>query len=1201
MEFPFKKAISAVLIAGQISLLFTSISSYAQDNNSSMSETTKNPDTSKNTFYNHVDKNQQQQGALESAHSSAYSWAKQAQNDLNKTSVNGTIVFGNDRLRNSEVLRNNPLNANDLTPATSPKINTTTNADGTTTTVDKYHYYANGHAPDLSQMQSVNSLEQTNIDTTSSNQVDRMNAELSSNNPSLETQAYSLIKQVTANRSEISPDDPMFTKSNEMIEKATPQLVFSCDVDNDIATASATVHNEVLKECVSDDVGEKNACTLRHFIYPSILMPTKAVWNPELMDANTGKYPTEEQQKLADSLNVANFGPCNDYTSNDDRYVCHSIGFGRPSKSDEHLQTGKCEKGVIETDLQLSHREAIVSAHLKVLKFAGNVKAYIGKTNGTLFDHSNLTCTPGVTNMGNPIDLTQDAFVNVPNGDITKVLKELSSDSFTLALEYHGAIPYMTIEIVYDASLITNDEEWTDSSCAQTATNIYDGKLKGAVECYGYFNGKQSSTILIDGTQAENAKEVYINGLTINKKYLKSIAGLPSNCALAKVTLDYSNYVDEKGEPYSEQKPIAACSTLKTVDANGVENPNVACRQHSKKCALYSGDDCVLYKYLYDCGYDTKTEVQQAQTTTNCPQTACVGNDCINIKLNDSSADFSKALGLMNMAQEVVDDISCSDGVNGENDLHTCVLFPGKSKKCNQSYFNGGLGTFGNDCCEDDVGSSTEQEVAEGVRQTAAMFTTNGLGDAIRYGDLDMFSVNFNPFGMNGMGTTTPNVGVPCGSAGGACANDLKADGAGMAGQLGWMAISNFTGAGQQFKAFTNKVVGGVANKLNNIIPYAGVVFSTVANIAIDRAMAYLTQMVMNWIWEMIGDAIIAGVEGVLGGVGLGAAGTAISEFTGAVVPVLGWVYAIYKIAQMIVNILTACKDDDFKLKQERDAHKCDFVTKWCSVRNYFHFKPGKCFQYSQRLCCFNSPLARIMNKQIRYSMKGTKVYLYPDDNPAVAFKTGKKSADCSGIPMDVFAHVDWKRIDLTEWLMLLQISGAIETGLDAMRNQFLPIGGVDNQGNQRNLSQQGSSAYNKTNQDREDLLKNPCFEHRNAETGQMETICPDANEVDKTIDEKIEQIFGENGEGPNGSYDNTEDLINNSNPGPQGSGSNAGNYDPTGDDSQSCDTPDCYCEAGDSDPECVCLQDPTNAICVSYCQNEDAEWYEQVCKATTN
>lgn len=1191
MEFPFKKAISAILIAGQISLLFTSISSYAQDNNSSIGDNYKDPDT----FNNHVDRNQQQQGTLESAHSSAYSWAKQAQNDLNNTSVNGTIVFGNERLKNSEVLRNNPLNANDLTPATSPKINTTTNPDGTTTTVDKYHYYANGHAPELAQMQSVNSLEQTNIDTTSSNQVDRMNAELSSSNPSLETQAYSLIKQVTANRSEISPDDPMFTKSNEMIEKTSPQLVFSCDIDNDIASASATIHNEVLKECVGEDVGEKNACTLRHFIYPSILVPTNTVWNPNLINQTTGKYPTEAQQKLADSLNVANFGPCNDYTSTDDRYVCHSIGFGRPSKSSEHLSTGKCEKGEIQTDVHLSHREAIVSAHLKILKFAGNVKAYIGKTNGTLFDHSNLTCTPGVTNMGNPIDLTQDAFVNIPGGDITKVLKELSSDTFTLALEYHGAIPYMTIEIVYDASLMDNDEEWTDSSCAQTATNIYDGKLKGKVECYGYFNGKQSSTLLVNGTQAANAKEVYINGLTLNKKYLTSIAGLPSNCALAKVTLDYSNYVDEKGEPYSEQKHLPACSTLKAVDANGVENPNVACRQHSKKCALYSEDnDCVLYKYLYDCGYDTKTEVQQAQETTTCPPTACVGNDCINIKLTDSSADFSKALGLMNMAQEVVDDISCSDNVNDESDLHTCVLFPGKSKKCNQSYFNGGLGTFGNDCCEDDVGSSTEQEVAEGVRQTAALFTTNGLGDAIRYGDLDMFSVNFNPLGMNGMGTTTPNVGVPCGSAGGACANDLKADGVGLAGQLGWMAISNFTGAGQQFKAFTNKVVGGVADKLNNIIPYAGVVFSVVANMAIDYAMAYLTQMVMNWVWKLIGKAVMAAVGGVIEGLGLGAAGSALSEFAGAVVPVLGWIYAIYKIAQMIVNILTACKDDDFKLKQERDAHKCDFVTKWCSVRNYFHFKPGKCFQYSQRLCCFNSPLARIMNKQIRYSMKGTKVYLYPDDNPAVAFKTGKKSADCSGIPMDVFAHVDWKRIDLTEWLMLLQISGAIETGLDAMRNQFLPIGGVDNQGNERTIDQQDSSAYNKTEQDREDLLENTCFEHTNPETGLKETICPDANEVDKTIDEKVKDILGK-GE-TNGSFDNTDTLKEALKTDPQG-GTVGGGYDTSGDGGQSCETPDCYCEAGDSEPECVCLQDPSNAICVSYCQNKNAQWYEQVCK----
>lgn len=1210
MEFPFKKVISAILIAGQISLLFTSISSYAQDNNPTMEDNykdkDKDKDTSKNTFNNHVDRNAQQQNTLETAHSSAYSWVQQAQADINNTSVSGTITFGNERLRNSSSLLNDPLNANDLTPATSTKVNTVTNSDGTTSTVDKYHYYANGHAPELSQMQSVNKLDQSNIDTTSSSQVDRMNAELKAKNPSMETQAYSLIRQVTANRSEISPDDPMFTKSNEIIDRSSPQLVFSCDIDNDIATANATVHTEVLKECVNGDVGEKNSCTLRHFITPSILVPTNAMWNPDLIDEKTGKYPTEAQQKFADSLNVANYGTCNDYTSDDDRFVCHSIGFGRVSNSDEHLNTGNCAKGSFHTDVQLSHRDAIVKANLRILKFAGNVKAYIANTHGNLVDHSMLTCTPNTTNMGDPIDLTRDGYVNanLPGGDITRVLKELSDNSFTLILEYTGAIPYMTIEIVYDASKISNDEEWSDDSCAQTATNIHDGKLKGSVECYGYFNEQKSEIGFVDGTLGKNSQNVYVNGLTINKKYLTSLAGLPSNCALAKVTLDYSNYVDENGKPYSESNPLPACSTLKTVDANGSENPNVPCRQHSKKCALYSEDgECVLYKYLYDCGYDTKTEVQQAQEKTTCPPTACVGNDCINIKLSDSSADFSKALGLMNMAQEVVDDVNCVGGIN------SCVLFPGESQKCNMSYFNGGLGIFGNDCCEEDVQQTREYEVAQGVRQLASMWTTSGLGDSIRFANSDMVSLNFDPLGFKSIGSdlSTPNVGVPCGSAGGACSTNPKVDQT-FVGQLGWTVISNFTGAGQQFKMYMNRVIGGVADKLNNICPYFGVVFQAVAEVVIEKLMAAL----MGWVIKMIvssvfgvsvtsaaGIALKTALSSVLGEEG--AAGAA--QVAQTVGKVLIWVYVIYKIAQIITNIITACKEDDFKFKQKRDAHKCDFVTKWCSFKNYLHMKgptSGECFQYSLLYCCFNSPLARIMNKQIRYAMRGFRM-IYPFDIPAFAFQFGKKSADCSGIPMNVFANVDWRYVDLTEWLMLLQISGAVETGLDAMRNQLLPIGGIDNLGAVHTADQQADGSIGaQVDKDRQDLLNNTCFQYRNKETGQMETICPDPNEVDKKIDELLLDYIN-NGEKESGIYDNTENLIEATKPGPQGSGSQAGAYGEEGESSygQVCETPDCYCDDDytEFEPECVCLKEPTNPICVSYCESDTAEWKDIVCK----
>ena len=62
--------------------------------------------------------------------------------------------------------------------------------------------------------------------------------------------------------------------------------------------------------------------------------------------------------------------------------------------------------------------------------------------------------------------------------------------------------------------------------------------------------------------------------------------------------------------------------------------------------------------------------------------------------------------------------------------------------------------------------------------------------------------------------------------------------------------------------------------------------------------------------------------------------------------------------------------------------------------------------------CCFNSPLSRILQVQIRQLLK-----------------SGWGSAeqpDCSGIPPETLQAVDWNRVDLSEWLALLKLQNKL-------------------------------------------------------------------------------------------------------------------------------------------------------------------------------
>lgn len=984
MNFPFQKTISTVLIGGQISLMFTCISAYA-----------------KNTI------TPQEFGAQD-----AYILQKQTMNDLNNTHVVGkNITFGNSKVQKS-VNKDGPMITDDLTPTTAGKI-------------PANKYYVNKKEPSTINMQATYKLTDEGIDVLANQKKDNMDDDLKTDSATIESQAYSTIAKVAAQSKPINSSDPIFSKSNSVIETTNGNPFADCELDKKIIAKKKTVHHSDFKECTDAPTTEKG-CVLTHDFLPIIATTVGATGG-----GNEGNmYDTCEGNKEN----------------------CVSIGFGKKYSNSQKLNSGNCASNHVETTIAISNSKAVRKATLKTVRFTGNVSLGFkssSKTDQPLFSF-NEGCTPNTEGKN---------YYMVDNvhhyEDVTALVKNSSSNVMTMFMDYTGAIPYVQMEVEYDPSLVVKYDEWTDATCASYAQAVHSGSLKGTVECTYY---RPSIP-----TQDANATHVFLNGMKISKDYISSFAGLSFNCATAKVTVEPSQFKDKDGNATS----LPSCDQYQ----------KQGCSQSTISCEKYDSDNnCVLQKNIYDCGYDKAEDVPTTESSYNCPGAiSCAGEDCVNIMVGDSSSDYTKALGLMQMTQQGTNDVDCTFSGDtssldpnkplNEQGSVQCLIWKGEEKKCKIFYTNGGLGAAGNDCCD---GSNATTDIAQYIKNQAHMFKLEGVQDVVKSGNFSNVKVdlvwhnntNIKPSEMitNGLWS------------------------------VGWDMLVNFTGVGQKFQQITDNLTDPIVNRLNNLIPYAGDVFRGSIyfgeQLIINAVGQYVKQVVSQILSEVykavareIATAFGSGAGGEFVKEGAKEAGKkvgetiakngvmeAFSSFCKYVVPVIGWIYAIYKGVQMVINIATKCHDEDFELQNDIHLQNCDYVSRYCSMKNPGHFVGGfvgGCLQWTQVYCCFDSPLSRILNKQVRYAQRGCP-NLWPYAIPACAFGFGKKHAICNGITLDEIEKADWEKIDLTEWLNLLSISGMSPSEITNFGNgvdDFLPIGGRDQNGNKHDVNNQHTSS----------------------------------------------------------------------------------------------------------------------------------------------
>ena len=127
-------------------------------------------------------------------------------------------------------------------------------------------------------------------------------------------------------------------------------------------------------------------------------------------------------------------------------------------------------------------------------------------------------------------------------------------------------------------------------------------------------------------------------------------------------------------------------------------------------------------------------------------------------------------------------------------------------------------------------------------------------------------------------------------------------------------------------------------------------------------------------------------------------------------------IYTAYTMTKLIIQITHKCEDEEFELAAKREMKTCHKVGSYSESELL-----GISSMEYNSYCCFNSPLSRILQVQIR---KQLKIGWGSAEHP-----------DCSGVAPETLQAVDWNRIDLSEWLALLKLQNKLpELNADTLK-----------------------------------------------------------------------------------------------------------------------------------------------------------------------
>jgi conjugal transfer mating pair stabilization protein TraN len=458
-------------------------------------------------------------------------------------------------------------------------------------------------------------------------------------------------------------------------------------------------------------------------------------------------------------------------------------------------------------------------------------------------------------------------------------------------------------------------------------------------------------TCIDDPTDAQGC--TIINGIQICEAQLRPspLSDISNLCKRARVQVDYDFYKGQM-ECWTDPQGEVHCPVNNGGNLNrcGEYESNPACGFISSKClegAKGKSGACYVFKDTYDCGTNVAVPTLEKHTQYQCGgPIRCMGDECLDLERTQST-DFAKAAALLNAVQFMTQDMSCTGLDDDDN--------PTGNENVICSAFAGEAGECKiavggvQDCCEkpQNISFADYLMLIMTVPKLDGAITALGDGNAIK----GAYQILRSP------------------------------------------VVSGWTEVTKPFASYLENISGAVDTFVQPV--------KEVARELIGALKDQITKLTS----QVLGNASAAGAAGTP----LGAPESMMEMMLGKPAAMfLNYVmtaYSIYVVTMMMIQIIWKCEEKEFMMNAKRALKSCSYVGAYCKTKVI-----GACIEEREVYCCFNSPLSRIVQEQVR---------------PQLGMDFGSaKSPQCGGIPFDRLAEVDWSKIDLDEWLGMLQQNG---------------------------------------------------------------------------------------------------------------------------------------------------------------------------------
>lgn len=438
---------------------------------------------------------------------------------------------------------------------------------------------------------------------------------------------------------------------------------------------------------------------------------------------------------------------------------------------------------------------------------------------------------------------------------------------------------------------------------------------------------------------------------------------------------DMECYEDAYGDiqcPTNEGDVLNSCTEY--------EN-NPACGFIKSTCidgAQGQSGTCYAYEEVWDCGSTVNFEYDDSDEQFVCEgPISCMGEECVSIN-RETSDSFGKAAALLNVVEHADGMMDCSENSNegtiiggsvqeGE-DTAVCTIFKGEEGTCKKA-MGGSV-----DCCEKPKGISLGDylrmlqamkkidSALVAVKQAGSAPGATGLITKFRYPDQGVYNTITKP------------------------------------------VAEGFQKITQPFVNYAESATGIVTKAQQMLVEKTLEVVEKVLGEAAKEFMgAMLQELGYQGLVEGAGSAAAGSAAENMGNQAGNAMAQSMGTAVGSIISVVGWVYMVYQVAMLIIQMIYKCTKDEMQLMVEVQLKKCSYLGSYCDQKVL-----GMCTVKKQAYCCYDSPLARIVVEQ------GVK-QLGRDQGPA-------KAPQCDGLTLEELERLDWDKIDLSEWTgMLIQ------------------------------------------------------------------------------------------------------------------------------------------------------------------------------------